>query len=128
MSFIAEIAIELGFGALSGAIQHDALIQQQKDICDQVKKLKKSYNEYYNAAYDYIGNAMQASREMEQQTQNIKQTIKQTNNNVDYIIKQSEFTQLITDICLVIVLIVIAITLYIKYTGGINLDELDLPD
>ena len=128
MSVVAEIAIEMGIGAIMGMVQHDSLIQQQKQICEQVKQLKKSYQEYYNGAYDYINNGMQESKQMIKETENIKLQIKQTNNKLAYITKQTEYTQLVTDIGLVILLVVIAITLYIKYTGGINLDELDIPD
>ncbi len=128
MSIVAELAIEMGIGAIMGMVQHDSLIQQQKQICEQVKQLKKSYQEYYNGAYDYINNGMQESKQMMKQTENIKLQINQTNNKLVYITKQTEYTQLITDIGLVILLVVIAITLYIKYTGGINLDELDIPD
>ena len=128
MSVVAEIAIEMGIGAIMGMVQHDSLIQQQKQICEQVKQLKKSYQAYYNGAYDYINNGMQESKQMIKETENIKLQIKQTNNKLAYITKQTEYTQLVTDIGLVILLVVIAITLYIKYTGGINLDELDIPD
>lgn len=115
-------------GLITGGVQQDALMKQQKAICEQVKQLKSNYDNYYNTAVDYLKDQARASAKMTRETNAFKQQINRTKNQLDAIKKDADLSQLITDIILTILLVIMAIMFYIKHRGLFSTEELDVPD
>ncbi len=113
---------------ITGGVQQDALMKQQRAVCEQVKQLKANYDNYYNSAVDYLKDQARASAQMTKETNAFKQQINRTKAQLDTIKKDAELTQLITDLILSLLLVVIAIVFYIKYRGLFSTEELDIPD
>ncbi len=113
---------------ITGGVQQDSLMKQQRAVCEQVKQLKANYDNYYNSAVDYLKDQARASAQMTKETNSFKQQINRTKAQLDVIKKDAELTQLITDIILSILLVAIGIVFYIKYRGLFSTEELDIPD
>ena len=113
------------FAVIGGLVAQDALVQQQKSICDQTKQLKDKYQSYYNEAYDYISNKAQASQKLMKETNAVKAEIEAYKNKLVQIQEDTDYQQLLCNIFLSIIFVIVAFVLYIKYTGLLETDEFD---
>jgi hypothetical protein len=123
MSAIAEQA----FGAAMGAVAAQmALEKQREQTCEQMKDLKKAYQEYYAVASDYIGGEQQKSKDLEKKTNGIRAQINVTRNKLESIKNETQKELLQRDFVLLIIFLIIAFMLYIKYTGLFKEEEFDI--